>query len=344
MAGCALAVLVACGELKKADETPPTTTPTTNPPQTGGGAAHGADTDGGSKPKDDAAVVTPVLCTDCPVETVLNQAGSFGPIVIDDANVYISEIGKHTYRCAKTGCDAPTTLLSDGPTRMALAGGKLWIPDHQSLTACATTGCAGVASLVLTEPGLLGDIATDGTRVVWQYAAAETDVFRSCPIANCTKDTAFTITNNAHRRILTAGNGFVVWISATSEVLSCKDDELCAGGKHLGSLALTDITVNADTAFWVSEASEISKCPLAGCDEHATVITKADSARATAADATHVYWRSTTDNAIERCPISDCAKPETIATGVATATYQNLALDDHYVYWATRDGVFRRQK
>jgi hypothetical protein len=344
MAGCALAVLVACGELREADKTPPSAPPSANPSRPHGEEAEAPQTEGGTKPKEDATVVPPVLCTDCPVETVLKRAGTFGPIVVDDANVYVSAVGEHTYRCAKSGCAAPDTLLSQGPMRMTIAAGKLWFPAGQSLLTCATTGCNGVPSNVLTESDVISDAVSDGTRVIWQVAAAEADHLRSCPAASCTTDTAVTIKDDVLARVIAASTGRLVWISTSSEVVACKNDELCVAPRHLGSLARTDLSVNDDTAFWVTESSEIAKCPLGGCGDHASIVTPVTPTRTTIADATHVYWRSTTDKAIERCPISSCATPETIATDVASTTFQNLALDDQYVYWATNEGVFRRRK
>ena len=64
-------------------------------------------------------------------------------------------------------------------------------------------------------------------------------------------------------------------------------------------------------------------------------------------DDTHVYWRDELDSGIYRCPLAGCVpadEPEPFATDQNGQVGANLALDDHYVYWAASSVIRRRRK
>lgn len=311
------------------------------------GAGDGGTRGAATGPGDDADTLDAGCLASCRPER-LSAIQDLGPLVVDASNVYFASTISGVFVCPKTGCDdAPVKLGTAKPPRIALAEHRLFWGEDDRLVASAVEGTNGIPETVLADQPGIDEVLSDGTNVVWHVRPPSAgDYIRACPAASCTASTAREVNPIfAPNPGLGVGAGMVFWSDLRSELhacpvgpVSCADDEVDLG------LGTNDAVVFEEAVYWVYR-QDVMTCPIAGCTAALRRIGTSPSPRLLAVDGRHVYWRELDENKVVRCPLAGCAgAPEEIATGVTGAYYGGLALDDDYVYWTSKAGLYRRHK
>ena len=83
----------------------------------------------------------------------------------------------------------------------------------------------------------------------------------------------------------------------------------------------------------------IYTCPADGCAAGPTEVFKTSTTglNSLAVDDQFVYWASSDDTAILRCPVAGCTSPQTVALNQTSPSA--LAVDATHVYWITGSGA-----
>lgn len=336
----AVAVFVACGELREAQPGADAGSPDASTSKLDGGTSGGPDSHDAATDKDAEPAPCPAPCE----PELISKLDNLGALVVDSFNAYFASGNGGVFKVSKTGGTA--TKLGDGKTtRIALANNRLFWGEGDHLVACVTGGCNGIPEGLLLNQTGIDEVMSDGTQVVWHMHVGANDFIRRCPVNNCAQGSVVDITDvTSPRAGMGVGAGKVFWTDVSSKLFACPlDPTPCLNPVTIGP-GSNDAVVAGTDVYWVNDENVVT-CPITGCSGAPKIIGGSASPHLLVADERHLYWREMVDNKVLRCPLAGCTgDPEVIADEVNGIYYGGLALDGDYVYWTAKSGLWRRHK
>jgi hydroxyethylthiazole kinase-like sugar kinase family protein len=233
-----------------------------------------------------------------------------------------------------------TTLASGNLRGVASDGTNVYWIDWGSgeLRSCVGTACDGGAVLrgALSAPSTL---ALDEAKSAIAYAADSK--IRSCAAPACGAPVVLVDGVSANHVFMTASH--LVFTDATGAA-GCARPTCETRPVARYATGGTEVVADAQYAYWVDGAGNLSRCPLSGCA--APTVLRASGAlglQRIAIDATHLYFSSAGEKIVAKCRKPDCA-PVTVLARTAPLAPSAIAVDAQYVYWAAGLSAYTVQR
>lgn len=251
--------------------------------------------------------------------------------------------------CAKANCDDSLAVTSEKQFAFVLPHGSEALyavldSPRFAIKRCAD-GCAQSEFVFRTYAlGVRnGMLAADDRFVFWE---ADDGVYR-CPLrADCELPEFWGGELNISLLLFDAGDWLVYESSSPPDAVSAvrKDGSAQVPAAFRGARFPDHIVSNGQSLFVASQHG-ISRCDTPDCDSADHVIVPDVRTAALKADATHVYWRNSSEppsGLVFRCEIEDCDRPEQVTAVPADAV--DFAVDARHVWWLTPTSLGRVAK
>jgi hypothetical protein len=223
---------------------------------------------------------------------------------LDDTDVFWADSSADKiYRCAKSGCAAPTSLVpgyAGGPTLLIVdpsAAGKVYWGGSGGLLACPKSGCSGTPATVVSNVQQVQSLVIDDTDL---WASAMSNGFpgvKRCALANCSAGLA----------------------------------DFTPSG--LGPMSA--VVVDTTNVYWTTGSKGlVQTCPKTGCSTSpGTVASGEDSPTSIAISGNLIYWLD--GGSVRRCTLGAACAPEDVATfpSSSTGSSEGLIVQPYGVYW-----------
>ncbi len=275
-------------------------------------------------------------------------------LAVDDASVYwTNPFDGFVTKADKSDGGNPVTLLSSSapgmkvlsPFDITLDTTNLYVTDEESgyMLSCALGGCGNnPKALGIVDAGSAGafKIATDSTFV---YCTDTSSGIWRAPKSGAGAATllgTYTAGGNSSPYDLVVGGAAVYFTNTDGTVQKLP---VAGGSPMLVATALSqgvDIILANGDLYWTSlvNPGSVESVPLAGGTPTPVAVSQ-PLPFGIAADANNLYWLNIgpsmqgTDGTVMTCPLTNCASPTVLASGLVFA--KSVVVDDVAVYWTT---------
>lgn len=256
--------------------------------------------------------------------TIAGPVAYDAQMVVDDKNVYWTDRSAHVWSCPKTGCSAPSAVVSTGSTIIGVGsdGSNLFWTDGdlQLVSTCTLPACA-TSTVLASNLSLPNRLSIDSTTVFWaQHPMYTTGSVWSCAKTGCantpTAIGSAQFTYDPMQLSVNATDAYwVTWVSTDGYIKTCPKGG-CAGGPNNAAnvvhLSFTEpyalAADDTDTVYWSAD-TEILSCPKVGCTNQGTPVAVGQSGarsltidRRTGCQST-LFWTNGTGGSVMALPL-----------------------------------------
>ena len=288
-------------------------------------------------PPTGGTVATLYQTSDLPQQLAIDSAGRVN---------WIESNGQGLARIARLGAGNSVQTVADGisssPPTFVVAGGAIIVPDLYRLKSFPAAG--GVPSTLLVDTWPIGNLATDGSSLVWNDARNGT--LRKAPVTGGAVTVLADLTAlgayvSAPGPIHLGSNGNAYWVANVSQGPGLAQANVVTAPIGSPSTTVTAVAPNlpeaADmdvdsTGVYIAEqqANKIIRAPLTSGGALTTVASTAEAPRTLALDGASLYW-------VDALDISKMPTAGGTILGVldfdAGAAAASIAIDSSYVYF-----------
>lgn len=265
----------------------------------------------------------------------------------DDTNVYwvLGAQPGNVSKCARTGCDAGTPLVSsiDGPGKIAIDNTNTYFTTYALgtgiLGACAKSGCNNTPTVLSGNKNYPAWFAVDSNNAY--FTVYNGDIF-ACALPSC-PDGGASITQMSAGQGLAADATYLYWTEGYAYVYSCQKSN-CNNTRKLilsGQSGLRAVAAYNGNVYVLKAGANgtIVRCPNQTSCNPTVMAQNLDDPDDLDVDSSGIYFvlhgtSPSTNGSLAYCPINGCQNTPT--TLVGNLSYTNaVALDKDAAYIAS---------